>query len=67
VWSALFPKSPNLKPPKRPDIITPEEAAKAAQLAADRKRKQAIGAYGMSDTILTQGLGSGTGKVTLGG
>jgi hypothetical protein len=65
----LAKKPPTPKRVKPPDEITPEEAAKAAQLAADRKKKQAIAAYGASDTILTgpKGLGaSGGGKKLLG-
>lgn len=54
--------------------IKPEQADSMAQAKQDRQRKQALAAYGRSDTLLTgsQGLGDGTipaseapGKATL--
>ena len=62
-----------LNKPKKPSApklkqTTPEDAAKQAALAAERKRKQAQSAFGLGDTVLTgpSGLGSsgGTGKGT---
>jgi hypothetical protein len=35
--------------------VSAEDASKAAKLAADKKKKQAIAAYGYSDTNLTGG------------
>ena len=55
----LSPPEPP-KPPKAPEPVDPNELAKKKAAAADKAKKQAIGAYGHEDTIKTSRLGSVT-------
>jgi hypothetical protein len=55
---SMAPGAPDA--PKPPTPETPGEKAKKTQAAADKTKKQVVGAYGADDTILTgpTGLGS---------